>query len=369
MKKIITTTKYIYLGLLCVLGFAFAENTQAAWVYTNHSIPYTVSAAANLPPIVDAGPDKALTQPQDSVSVTGTATDPDGTIAGTQWTKVSGPATYVIGNPSSLTSLMGSLTTLGTYTFRLTATDNLGLSASDDMQIVVTAAPPGSTLPDLISSLTTPVSMLVNNPVTLQATITNQGTATTGAGFSNFFQVASSSNGAGTVTDLPSVALGTLAPGASSTVSRSYTFPSTGIRSVRVCADKTASSSTGSISESNENNNCSSAWTNVTVTPNTVNGSCGATHYSCNAGTSTNNNQGSTEWTWMCTGSNGGGNASCSETIPATFQCSDGIDNDGDKLIDHKDEPTADPAKKGDPGCLSGQDNDEKNSKPIYQEN
>ena len=46
-------------------------------------------------------------------------------------------------------------------------------------------------------------------------------------------------------------------------------------------------------------------------------GSCGATHYTCNAGTSINNSENSpTNWTWTCTGVNGGANTSCSEPIP-----------------------------------------------------
>ena len=48
-----------------------------------------------------------------------------------------------------------------------------------------------------------------------------------------------------------------------------------------------------------------------------VNGSCSATHYSCNAGTSASNASNSSTWTWNCNGSNGGSNASCSETKPS----------------------------------------------------
>ena len=46
---------------------------------------------------------------------------------------------------------------------------------------------------------------------------------------------------------------------------------------------------------------------------NVVNGSCSTTHYGCNAGTSANNSDNSTNWTWNCNGSGGGTNASCSE--------------------------------------------------------
>jgi len=47
----------------------------------------------------------------------------------------------------------------------------------------------------------------------------------------------------------------------------------------------------------------------------TINGSCGASHYSCVAGLSANQANGAGSWTWGCTGLNGGSDAtpSCSE--------------------------------------------------------
>ena len=52
-----------------------------------------------------------------------------------------------------------------------------------------------------------------------------------------------------------------------------------------------------------------------------INGSCGATHYNCNSGTSVNQVAGATNWTWTCQGSNGGSNASCSEAVPGAPSC------------------------------------------------
>ena len=98
---------------------------------------------------------------------------------------------------------------------------------------------------------------------TFTAVIRNIGTASTGVGFNNFFQVADSS---GTVSALSVNALGALAAGGSSPInSSSYTFPSSGTYSVRVCADNNASW-VGTITESDEGNNCG-GWTNVTVSP------------------------------------------------------------------------------------------------------
>ncbi|MBP6060386.1 MAG: hypothetical protein KA515_00055 [Candidatus Pacebacteria bacterium] len=44
-----------------------------------------------------------------------------------------------------------------------------------------------------------------------------------------------------------------------------------------------------------------------------VNGSCASSHYTCNAGNSTNTNNGTNSYTWTCAGTNGGSDASCSQ--------------------------------------------------------
>ncbi len=64
------------------------------------------------------------------------------------------------------------------------------------------------------------------------------------------------------------------------------------------------------------------------ITP-VVNGVCSspATHYSCTAGTSTNNVNGATSWTWTCAGSGGGTSPSCSEIKP-TYSISGTVFND-----------------------------------------
>ncbi len=94
----------------------------------------------NLPPAVDAGVNQVITLPTNSVSVTGTATD-SGTIVSTLWTQVSGPSTASIINPILLTTTISNLV-VGTYVFRLTATDNQGASSSDSVTIIVNAAVP-----------------------------------------------------------------------------------------------------------------------------------------------------------------------------------------------------------------------------------
>jgi hypothetical protein len=94
----------------------------------------------NLPPVVNAGTDKVLTLPTNSVNQVGSATDPDGTISSYVWTKVSGPATFTINSPTSATTLLSGLVQ-GTYIFQLQATDNLGSTGTDQATIQVDPIP------------------------------------------------------------------------------------------------------------------------------------------------------------------------------------------------------------------------------------
>ncbi|WP_245793181.1 PKD domain-containing protein, partial [Flavisolibacter ginsengisoli] len=102
--------------------------------YTRGSSP-----PPNQPPTANAGTDKTITLPTNSVSLTGSGSDPDGTIASYSWTKVSGGAA-TINSPGSASTTISGLAQ-GTYIFRLTVTDNAGATASDDVTVIVNAAP------------------------------------------------------------------------------------------------------------------------------------------------------------------------------------------------------------------------------------
>jgi predicted esterase len=121
------------------------DNNGAA---TSDTVQVTVNSAANQAPTVNAGADQSITLPSNSVTLTGTATDPDGTIASYLWTKVSGPAATITSPSSASTTITGLVQ--GSYVFRLTATDNSNASSSDDISVTVNGAappppPPGNT--------------------------------------------------------------------------------------------------------------------------------------------------------------------------------------------------------------------------------
>ena len=219
--------------------------------------------------------------------------------------------------------------------------------------------------PDLTADVVPQTGATKNVPINFTTNITNNGNASTGTSFHNFFQVATAINGGGTISDITPATpdpMPALNVGANAmATSPAYTFSSTGTYSVRACADKTNSGSSGSILESNEANNCG-IWQNVIVGASgtwnpgpcvptsgycgagtqtgicsdpingctgvaptqacvlsctTTDGACSspAKHYNCSPAsvTATNQKNNPSKWTWTCPGNSGGVDASCSE--------------------------------------------------------
>ncbi|KKW36558.1 MAG: Collagenase family protein, partial [Candidatus Giovannonibacteria bacterium GW2011_GWA2_53_7] len=132
---------------------------------------YTVtgSVPANIAPTANAGADMAITLPTNSVAITGaSAADADGSIASKVWTQTSGPSTATIANGTTFTPTFSGLLA-GTYVFRLTATDNIGATGWDEMQVVVTPAP--STTPTPTLALPPSVNVLTNGIASLPMTV------------------------------------------------------------------------------------------------------------------------------------------------------------------------------------------------------
>ena len=100
----------------------------------------TVNAAANIPPVADAGLDQIITLPVNIVTLSGSGSDADGTIAGYVWTKISGPLSYTIVNPTTAATDITGLVQ-GVYQFQLKVTDNNGAIGTGIVQVTVNAAP------------------------------------------------------------------------------------------------------------------------------------------------------------------------------------------------------------------------------------
>jgi hypothetical protein len=227
-------------------------------------------------------------------------------------------------------------------------------------------------LPDLTAGPVRPTNALLNTRTTLFAEINNIGEGSTRTNFASFFAITNTNpniqinpNNNPNVTKsifrkikdkiisrIPktiandeveiSVVVPVLYPKASRTIQTSYVFPTTGIYYIRACADKTSSGDDGVIDESNENNNCG-PWTTLTVTsslppPGTL--------PECSDGLD-NDGDGLIDAVDPNCHIDGDLNKlyvplhddeSSSPGIPFTkYQCNDGLDNDGDGLIDNLD--------------------------------
>ncbi len=64
------------------------------------TVQVTVNAA-NIAPTANAGNDQTITLPTSTVTLSGSGTDPDGTISAYSWTKISGPVTGTITNAAA----------------------------------------------------------------------------------------------------------------------------------------------------------------------------------------------------------------------------------------------------------------------------
>lgn len=123
-----------YVFQLTVTDNQGATGTATVQVLVNPAPP------PNQPPVVNAGTDKNITLPTNSITQVGSATDADGTVVSYAWTKISGPATFTIASPTSSTTSISNLVA-GTYVFQLTATDNQGATGTDQMTVTVNPAP------------------------------------------------------------------------------------------------------------------------------------------------------------------------------------------------------------------------------------
>ncbi|HEY6901131.1 MAG TPA: PKD domain-containing protein, partial [Puia sp.] len=96
---------------------------------------------ANQAPIADAGADITVEQSAAPVSLDGSASyDPDGTIVKYQWIQVAGMSGVTVTNAGSAKPAAYGMNP-GSYTFRLTVTDDKGATGNDEVTVTVNAAP------------------------------------------------------------------------------------------------------------------------------------------------------------------------------------------------------------------------------------
>ena len=100
---------------------------------------------ANAAPVANAGPDLSVTSGE-NVSITGSGSDPDGTISAYAWTQVSGIGVTLSGANTSIVQFAApTVSTQSAITLRLTVTDNTGATGIDN--VIVTVNPNAANMP------------------------------------------------------------------------------------------------------------------------------------------------------------------------------------------------------------------------------
>lgn len=252
MKNNLSKNKIKAFAFFIIMAtFFIPKLALAGYVYYPYAIPYDVlDNPSNITVILKADP-QVMTWPASTTTLRWSTTgSPDSCEAYSAWNGFK--------DPTSGSEVVTGLS-IGANIFEITCLKGSDTARSSVLVYVK------NNLPDLIAGYVSPVVATTGIPVTFNSNISNQGSLDTGIDFSVFFQLASSINGGGTITDLAPSSMGALASSATNVASSPVqTFTNTGTYSVRACADKSSSSDAGAINESDETNNCGS-WVTVTV--------------------------------------------------------------------------------------------------------
>jgi hypothetical protein len=204
--------KGAYNFVLTVTDNSGASSKDSVKVIVNAAAVTTTTPAANKAPVANAGTDKTVSLPVNTVTLTGSGTDADGTITGYTWVKISGPAGGTIATSNAASTAINSLVK-GAYNFVLTVTDNKGAVAKDSVKIIVNAA--AVTMP--VTNKAPVASAGADKAITLPVntvTITGSGTDADGTISSyEWVKVAGPEGGVIGTTNAPSTAVTSLAKG------------------------------------------------------------------------------------------------------------------------------------------------------------
>lgn len=118
--KYISPDSTVYNGVITLQPFASAVMVKAGPI---DSLP-----------VANAGADKTIYLPVDSVILTGTATTMG--AATVAWTKIAGPTQFTISSPGNATTKVSNLV-VGTYRFELRVTDSRGFVSRDTVTVIL----------------------------------------------------------------------------------------------------------------------------------------------------------------------------------------------------------------------------------------
>jgi hypothetical protein len=117
------------------------------------------------PPLARAGADVSVLLPY-SVLLDGNNSSSSGSIKSFIWTKVSGPTQYNLVSPANATTFLNNLT-LGVYIFRLTITDDKGLSSSDDIMVTVNSGTSNKESKEALSNINIDKSVMTGKSISI----------------------------------------------------------------------------------------------------------------------------------------------------------------------------------------------------------
>ena len=109
------------------------------------AIHYPERSLPNQAPSVQAGNDRTV-ESGDAVSITGTASDVDGTITNWRWSRTGG-LVVALRDANARTVRFTAPATAGEIRLRLTVTDDDGATAADDIRVTVVTPPPVNQAP------------------------------------------------------------------------------------------------------------------------------------------------------------------------------------------------------------------------------
>lgn len=124
----------------------------------------TPATASPEPPVANAGPSQTITGTTATLDGSGSS-DPQDSQLSFSWTLVSGPNMPAINNPAGATTAISSLVS-GSYIFKLTVTNALGLNSTSTTSITVTGADnSGATVNTGVTTLNSGSTVLTTAPL------------------------------------------------------------------------------------------------------------------------------------------------------------------------------------------------------------
>lgn len=112
-----------------------SQSIAAIGEWINDGARDTKGQIGNKLPIVNAGNDLYIYEPQNTFTLMGFASDSDGTIVSKTWSQIAGPKALTIVSPNTLTTDVNGLITLGLYEFELKVEDDRGDIVTDRIKV------------------------------------------------------------------------------------------------------------------------------------------------------------------------------------------------------------------------------------------